>query len=177
MNIRDTPQWRFQAQLSGLLRDRGAIVVPLYDIMPDGHDKAPLAQGQFKGYRAPDFLVTKSNRPALLEAKLKSSATYTHSEDRYDQGFGLRCWRDYCEIERLFGMPVWIAIGECDTHLVRMASLRSLGQPRIYSGDKMDAGGMVFWPQEKFIPWAGFNPENDVFPILPFDQTRDGHFT
>jgi hypothetical protein len=151
--------------------------VPLYDIMPDGHDKAPLAEGQFKGYRAPDLLVTKAGKSRLVEAKLKRSAAYTYTLDQYVHGFGLACWNDYCEVQRLFGLEVWIAIGECDTKFVRLASLKALGSPRIYRGDNMPGGEhMAFWPQEKFIPWAGFNPEDDTSPILPFDQTPDGHF-
>jgi hypothetical protein len=136
-------------------------------------DKAPMLEGQFVGYRLPDLQVIKGGVPFWVECKEKTDCTYTHSLDSYDEGIDTDCYRDYCEVQRLSKMPVWLAIAEWKRKRVLAQSLDKLGQPRIVPAAvaAYGKGGMSYWPCDRFATWGSYNQKTGQLE-LPFGSYK-----
>jgi hypothetical protein len=131
-------------------RDRGYYVIPSYDYSgPDGA-RAPMAQGSKDAIILPDLQIAAAGRSKWAEVKAKGSANYTITTGRYEHGIGYRKWGAYRRIQRQTGCFVYLFVVELDRQMVLAESLDVLGPGRVYRGPKMDLGGMIFWPRQKF---------------------------
>ncbi|MCP5117686.1 MAG: hypothetical protein GY953_43240, partial [bacterium] len=75
----------------------------------------------------------------------------TRLTGKIEHGFSWRLFRQYQEVERITGTPVYTIIFETMSGDILFQSLDVLdGVKRIYDGDKMDRGGTVFFPREAF---------------------------
>ena len=136
-----------------LLQESGCYVIPSYDYAGEGQDKPPRLQGPRRAYPIPDLDVSKNGERFWVEVKTKASATYTRLTGRYEHGIPLRLFQAYLRVQRITGCPVWLYIVEEDTNTVLRARLDALmSQARVYTGDRMSRGGMVFWPLDAFEP-------------------------
>jgi hypothetical protein len=160
LSIRDTVEfWHgrdFEREYARQLLLAGWSVMRCYEL-DGGQDKAPMLEGPYKGHRLPDLQVSGHGKSGWRELKEKTACNFTHSEGRYDHGIGLRCYRDYDAVQQISGLPVVLVIGEYSTGLILAQSLDKLGLPRIYPGDKMDPGGMAFWPRSSFDIWGRYD--------------------
>ena len=142
---RDAEQW-----VAGLLQKRGWYIIPSYDYSGEHGDKAPKIQGAKDGIVLPDLGMARSGILKWAEVKAKAHADFTLKTHTYDHGIGLRKWSHYKRVQRETGCQVWLFIIEEDRQLLLVESLDRLGVGRPYNGDKMDYGGMVFWPRTTF---------------------------
>ena len=138
------------------LRERGDYVIRSYDYSGEDGDKAPRLHGLAERYALPDLdvcRVGKDGKPIRfwIEVKLKRRATMYKKLGRLEHGISLPLWMDYLQVEAISGCVVWIVVVEEETDVWLEQSLKVLGKvKRIYEGDKMGRGGMVFFPRTAF---------------------------
>jgi hypothetical protein len=97
-----------------------------------------------------------------LEVKVKRRPTWWRNGERYDHGINLRLWQDYLAVSQATAAPLVVAClvqegpdpedggpldhpdGRPGLYLIHQNSI--LSNCRVYTGDKMGPGGMIFWP-------------------------------
>ncbi|MBF0093941.1 MAG: hypothetical protein HQL34_05280 [Alphaproteobacteria bacterium] len=133
-----------------LKRRFGCHVVPVYDY--NANNKAPKLHGFPVSYVVPDLDVSKDGERSWVEVKAKSnSGCPTRVTGQIEHGFAWRLFRQYQEVQRITGTPVYIVILETVSGDILFQSLDELDRvKRIYSGDKMDRGGTAFFPRTAF---------------------------
>ena len=174
LSIRDTLEFgngrMFEMEFARYLIIRGFEVDRCYDFE---HRNAPMLEGEFASYRLPDLLANRPGKSRWWECKEKRNCTYTHSLDRDEEGIDHDCWRDYCRVQEISGVPVWLAFAEWKKQRILGQSLNRLGPPRIVPPHiaKYGKGGMVYWPCEQFVVLGGYDPKTGQLD-LPFGPAR-----
>lgn len=137
--------------VSQILQSRGWYIVPSYDYS-GSDDKAPRMQGQKLCYILPDLDVSKQGEErAWVEVKTKEEAVEYRKTHTLRHGISLKHYKHYQEVEKISGCAVYLAVYEIKTGDVLMAKLSSLAKHvQIYEGDKMDYGGMAWFPRDAF---------------------------
>jgi hypothetical protein len=155
ISLEDTAEFRqgrkFEQDVARYYLLRNYYVERCYSMKEEGGKyKAPMLEGPFSGYRVPDLKVMGGGKTSWVECKEKEHADYTRCTGQLEHGIGRRCYMDYLKVQQISGIPVFLCVGEWEHGLIRIASLDALGGPRYYNGNKMDPGGMVFWPRDRF---------------------------
>ena len=136
-------------------QELGAIVEP--------NGGGPRAHGPYgTGIILPDLLVSRGGQTFPLEVKSKDRASPTLITGEDEHGIGQRKYLHYRAYQRETGMRLVLGIFEEYTGELLVRSLDKLPTPRAYHGDKMDPGGMFFWPRSAFQVFAQIAPPNDV---------------
>lgn len=147
--------YRAETILAQVLRADGYYVVILADNQERGQNGAPGARNGDQFITLPDFQILKRGHIAYAEIKFKSEATWTRTLQQEDHGIGLLKWKMYQRIERESGLPVYLFIYEGDSGAVLYNRLQNLAKVARFSDtDKMDRGGMVFFPRASFGLWG-----------------------
>jgi hypothetical protein len=154
-----------EQRVAAFLQARKWFILPAYDYSGPAGDRAPKLQGVHAGIVMPDLFLAAGGRTKWAEVKCKGAPTFTVITHTLDHGIGLRKWRHYMRCQEVTGVFVWLFILEVDSQTLRFQSLDKLGVGRIYPGDQMDPGGMMFWSIDKF----GFE-KLDAIPGL-YDPT------
>jgi hypothetical protein len=138
--------------ISHWLQSRGWFVIPSYDYAGDERNKPPRLKGLEKQYAIPDLDVAKSGRRLWVEVKTRARPTFNkYSRDqRLEHGFGRLMWLSYLQVRKITGTEVWVFVLEERDFCIIGNTLTKLGDPRLYLGDKMDPGGMAFFPRDRF---------------------------
>lgn len=134
------------------LKKKGWLIIPTADIVrADG--KGPRAEGERETLVLPDFDVVAPREGRFwAEVKAKSGADFTILTRRLEHGIGLFYFRQYLAIAARTHAPVLLFIYELNTGLLlHQDCARLASQARYYTGEKMDAGGMVFFPRDAFV--------------------------
>lgn len=130
---------------------RGWYIFPASDYSGQNGDKAPKIQGADDEIISPDLgLVRPGRLMRWAEVKAKGGPTFTILTQQWEHGIGLRKYFQYLKFQEKVGAPVWLFILEENTQTLLFQSLDVLGYGRVYSGDEMDKGGMMFWPRTAF---------------------------
>ena len=136
-----------------MLHKRGWYVIPSYDFSGPNDDKAPKLQGLGNGFVLPDLDISRNGKRKWAEVKTKDEATFTRITQKLEHGIPLRHFRDYKIVREITGCEVFLFVYEIRTGDILYASLDNpdfLATKRIYKGNKMSLGGMIFWPREAF---------------------------
>jgi hypothetical protein len=136
--------------VAAYLQGRGWYIIPSYDYSGEHGDKAPTIQGAHDGIVLPDLGIAKAGMMKWAEVKAKGGPTFTLKTKTYDHGIGYRKWCHYLRVQQETGCHVWLFIIEECSQILLAESLDVLGDGRRYDDNKMDKGGMVFWPRESF---------------------------
>jgi hypothetical protein len=134
----------------------------------------PRAHGPYGvGIVLPDLLVSGKGKTFPFEVKAKGEATFTKTTCQLEHGIGQRLYLHYRAYQRETGLRVVLGIFEEDTGELLVRSLDKLKAPRAYHGNKMDPGGMFFWPRDAFRVFAQVAPPTDVplFRDVPMPPT------
>lgn len=143
-----------EQRIAAWLKANGWFIIPAYDYSgPDG-DKAPIFQGATEGIVLPDLGIARAGLMKWAEVKAKKGPSYTVITGENVHGIGLLKWRHYLRCQRETGAHVLLFIWEECKQTLLVQSLDVLGDGRIYKGDRMDKGGMVFWPRDRFDPFV-----------------------
>lgn len=126
-------------------------MVPSYDYSGEGGDKAPRMSGASGFLVIPDLDVCRNGHRFWCEVKTKGAATLHRLTGVYEHGFSMRHYQDYLRVQRQSGCQVVLFIVEQHTGAIRSRKLSELPPPRVYEGDLMGRGGMVFWPRDCFV--------------------------
>lgn len=153
--LRHTPEFlrgrEGEQRIAEFLKQRGWYIIPSYDYSgPDG-DKAPKIQGAHEGIVLPDLGIARSGRLKWAEVKTKHAPTFTIQTHTTDHGIGYRNWLHYRRCQQETGAHVWLFILEECSQEILFQSLDVLGRGRVYTGDRMDRGGMMFWQRDAFM--------------------------
>lgn len=145
-----------ERMVAELLQQHGWYVIPSYDYAGEDHDKAPRLQGALGGFIIPDLDIAKDGARRWAEVKTKAEATFTRITQRLEHGISKRHYEHYQKVQQITGDEVWLFVVEENTGTVLFAKLDDL-EPfkRVYNGDKMSRGGMVFYPRDCFKVWQG----------------------
>lgn len=158
VNFRETEKFRRgrsgEQLVAELLMKRGWFVIPSYDYSGEDGNKAPKMQGKDVAYVIPDLDIGKSGLRRWAEVKTKKEPTLYRKTNTMEHGIPIRHLRHYQQVERETGCEVWLFVYEKLTQIVRFAKLAELGAGRVYDGQKMSHGGMVFWPVSSFKVFA-----------------------
>lgn len=150
-----------------LLQEHGWLIIPSYAYTGPGEDKAPRMEGMNTYFVIPDLDACKVGTRRWIEVKTKAKADFTHITQRFEHGIPLRHYHHYFEVQKASGCPVWLFVYELNTKALLYASLNVLNyHVRIYSGGKMNNGGMAFFPRDKFTNW---NDDNYLFARTDHD--------
>lgn len=156
-----------EQRVARVFQQRGWFVIPSYDYCGEDGNKAPKAQGVSDGIILPDLGIAQRGIMKWVEVKAKSCPTFTIKAHSYDHGIGLRKWTHYKRCQHETGCHVFLCIIEENSQMLLLERLDTLGEGRTYTGNKMDAGGMIFWPRLKF----GIRIKLDSIPGL-FDEKK-----
>jgi hypothetical protein len=123
--FRESAEWLMgdsqQKAWARLMAGRNNVVLPTYGIEEvDDRTKAPvLFVSDGKILVAPDILLLKEGNGMWHEVKAKSSPSWRrfHPGPRWEHGIDYCHYRDYLEVERKSGSPVWIVIHEAKSPL------------------------------------------------------------
>lgn len=146
---------QFERALSTYLQARGWGVLPVYNFSGAEDDKAPLMCGPADPYTGvvgaglvlPDLLLARDGRSVFVEAKRKTRADFTRKTQRHETGISHRLYQHYEEVRCRTGLDVFLFFGHELEGEVRWCKLGDV-PPRVYDGQKMGRGGMVFWGWE-----------------------------
>lgn len=180
ISVRDTLEFQrgreFEALFARDMIMRGHMVMRCYSM---GEEKAPMLEGRFGGKRLPDLqIITTTGKPPFwAECKEKFDCTRTRSAGfREDEGIDLACYRDYCDVQRLSSMPVFLVIAEWRRKRILAQSIDRLGNPRIVSAEiaTYGKGGMAYWPCANFVEWGEYDQRTGqmTLPFGPYRKTR-----
>jgi hypothetical protein len=131
------------------LQADGAVVLRSSDFTGPGTGSAPRLHGQAGEPIIPDRQAFKDGGGRWAEVKRKKSATHHHISDEWEHGFARRLWLEYIDVEVRTGIPVDVFVYEDNTGCLLRAVLGEL-EPRVYDGQKMGRGGMVFFRRSMF---------------------------
>lgn len=150
------------------LQRKGWLIIPTADITrADG--KGPRAEGKGEMIVLPDFDVVTPEKRFWAEVKYKQAANYTILTHREEHGIGLVPWRHYWAIQERTKSEVWLFVVEGKTGLLLSQSLTQLQHgARLYTGPKMDPGGMVFFDRAAFVQ----SSDIPALPSAPEGQPR-----
>jgi hypothetical protein len=127
----------------------GWYVLASYDYNGDD-DHPPRMEGRTRRFIIPDLDACKGGRRIWVEVKTKTAPSLHRATNILEHGIPLRHYEQYLQVELETGCPVYLLIYEEQSNQLLHQKLSELGQPRIYSGDKMSFGGMAFWPRTSF---------------------------
>lgn len=134
------------------LLSKGAYIIPSYDYCGENNDKAPRMFNQKEFFVLPDLDVSIKNQRIWVEVKTYHSPDFTRITGRYEHGIKLRHFNNYKKVQEITGAKVLLFIFEEISDMIIYNYLDELEKhKRIYSGDKMGKGGMIFFPRDKFI--------------------------
>jgi hypothetical protein len=156
--FKDSPEYKKGASGEQLvareLMARMWYILPSYDYSGRENNKAPRLEGLKGRYVLPDLLAFRDALARWWEVKVKASATYTRIKKRLEHGIPRRHYDDYLAVERITGIPVYLFVIEEDTGTMLYGKLSELArEKRVYSGDKMSYGGMVFFSRNAFTKY------------------------
>jgi hypothetical protein len=156
-SFRETMEWKIgeigRNVVIAALQEKGWYIIPSDDYIGED-EKAPRLFGKVKQYVLPDLDVAQRTVRRWGEVKTKAEATWTHITQRLEHGFAKRLFDHYLEVQSITGTEVWVFVYERKTNTLLYARLNDLPKPRVYLGNKMDRGGMVFFPRNAFITWG-----------------------
>lgn len=158
MNLRDTINWKKghekELLVRQLLQRDGYYVIPSFDYCGENGDQAPSAQALADKVILPDLDIAKDGKRLWAEVKTKEHADFTRITQQWEHGIPLRHWEAYRKIQDETGAKVWLYICEINSGWVLRAPIDNLClEIRIYRGDKMNKGGMAFFPRNIFEKW------------------------
>jgi hypothetical protein len=161
-DLRSTPEWakgqRGETLIRSLLIREGYYVIPSTMYSGDG---APAMHGNDGRVILPDFDVAKSGVRRWAEVKFKRDATFFKARRVWEHGISRRLFTEYLRVVRETGTPGWLFIYEGLTGAVLHQDMEILTRySRLYSGEAMDRGGMLFWHRATFSLWGYFNGED-----------------
>jgi hypothetical protein len=181
MTIRD-PKYEIGHEsvvlVTKMLRARGWYIIPTEDFCGRDGEHAPMASAAMERIILPDLDIAMRGLRMWAEVKEKARPTFTILTGTSDHGMGLRKFRAYCHLQREYGSHIWIFLVELSSQMVLIESLDHLtttSAARQYTGDKMDIGGMIFWPRSVFRTRIQFNEIPGLFDLeipLPFERRR-----
>ncbi len=154
--LHDTEEWKKGEEGQRIISDfligkHGWHLIDNADFCGRNGDKAPRLYGLESNYVTPDLLISKAGRSFWLEVKTKQTYTVHELTGRKEHGFALRYYRDYLAVQKISGIDVWVCVYEEDSGELLFGLLDELAhRKRIYPGDKMDAGGTIFFLREDF---------------------------
>lgn len=91
--------------------------------------------------------------------KTKAHADFTRITQRFEHGIPLRHFEDYKRVQALTGCKVYLFICEDDTGDILSKPIDELdAHKRIYRGNEMSRGGMVFFPRDSFDVFSKGSP-------------------
>ncbi len=130
------------------LMSKGLRILPVYDYSGLQENKAPrfTAAVQSESLVLPDLLGARDSSCRWYEVKYKHHADFTRKTQRLETGISLRLWKQYQQVEKVSGIPVWLLFAHRKEDEVRGEMIaRLLGRERVYCGGKMGSAGMVFF--------------------------------
>lgn len=108
----------------------------------------------------PDVAAAADGKQCWAAVLTKSQAVTFRLAQEKRHGIGLRTYEHYRALERQTGCEVWLFICEKDSGQVLYGSLAELARNgQSYLGEKMDDGGMLFFPRSEFVAWNGEESE------------------
>lgn len=154
-SLRDEEAWQIGRQaemiVAEVFRRLGYYVNPTYDYAGVNGDHAPRLLGTDGQIIIPDLDVSNGRDRWWVEVKSKKGPDLHRVSGVWEHGIGLRLWQQYHDAERVSATPVCLAVYERTTGdvLYQWISVLLLSE-RIYPGEKMDRGGMVYFPRSAF---------------------------
>ena len=130
---------------------RNARMLPVYDYNGQYGDKAPKLRGITPNTSlvVPDLLICEDGATSWVEVKYKTKADWTRITKRLETGIPLRLFHDYEAVQEASGLPVELVFIHGQEGEVRGNTLNNLSLiKRVYEGNSMSYGGMVFFPYE-----------------------------
>jgi hypothetical protein len=160
-----------------LYKNRHWFKTPLTKINMGGAPRMLGLTGELKPIAiiVPDYdMVHLEHEPCGLECKFKADSSETDITGEREHGIGLRLYINYLKWSRCQRRKVILMVTEQSTGEVLAATLDRLRQghwvdlrdgttndrPRIYRGDRMDAGGMAFFGRSQFMVFHQTEPRD-----------------
>lgn len=151
MQLEQTSQYqrgdRAEKSVSKFLQERGFFVTWLAHIRNIEGIDAPMLMGARCNLILPDLHVIdpKGKPPFYVEVKLKAGSTHSALMGTLVHGIGLRRWEQYKRFSLIAQVPVYLLILEELSGELLGLRVGTKDPDRVYEGDVMDKGGMVFW--------------------------------
>jgi len=96
-----------ESQIAMWLRQRGWIILPIYDIEYDTK-KGPRLYSPTMEYIAPDLLTIKGDIIRWIEAKHKTVFTWYRKKSQWETGIDARHFEQYQEVTKLLPWDIWL---------------------------------------------------------------------
>lgn len=127
----------------------GAKLLPVFRYNADGAPKLE-AFSAAESEVLPDLLLARKGLLEFVEVKLKSRGSETRMRGgQKETGIGQRLFGEYMRVRKSSGARVYLAFVQEEEGVVTCDDIEVLDvhpDRRRYDGDKMDPGGMFFWP-------------------------------
>jgi hypothetical protein len=142
----------------------------------DGGESAPVLLGpDGRRLTMPDVDQARAGIRKWAEVKTKTAPSYSRITRTWDHGLSRKAAHQYQHVQDQTGTEVWIYIMELMFGAVLRSPLAEwITESRVYEGDKMGRGGMLFRPRcdlEIFGHWQGEAKARGDF--LPADGIGD----
>lgn len=138
-----------EESIANTLMNMGYYVIPSYEYTGDEGNKAPKLWGIKDSFVVPDLDVAKNKVRIWVEVKLKAKANYTRITKQLEHGIPYRNYLSYLKIQEITGCIVFLYVFEENTLSILYHQLDKLPK-RLYTGNKMDRGGTIFFPRHCF---------------------------
>ena len=115
-----------EESVSRWLKTRGCGVIPSYDYNGKDKEKSPRLSMLKDRYVIPDLDVAKEGQRYWIEVKRYTHRPLNKRYGIYVHGIPERLYRDYLEVQRITGTPVYLAIEDKEYDALLIAKLDSL---------------------------------------------------
>jgi hypothetical protein len=173
MKFRETPEFirgrAAELLVEGKLRSFGWFILPACDYSGPLSDRAPKIHGAQEEIVLPDLFIAKRGLAMWAEVKSKGKPCRYRVTGKDYHGISFRLWRHYHRCQEETGANVWLFIVEESTQVLLFQGINELAKwVSPYYGDKVDPGGMVYWPRDVFQS-LDLNAIPGLLDPLPFE--------
>lgn len=160
-----------ESAISQWLQCQGCTVLPAYEKIFDT-GKGPQLYTAHRNFVSPDLLVFGGGQKSIFfaEVKHKTRFTWHRNSQTWQTGIDLRHYLDYCEVESITGLPVWLMFLHTDsepsqsdlTHGAPKTcpsglfgnALSDLMLAESHRSQRHGTSGMVYWPESALMKLA-----------------------
>jgi hypothetical protein len=145
--------------VSFVFQQHGFFLIPLakLPVTPQG---GPRAWNFGTAIILPDLAAVGFGQLLPLEVKGKTEPTFYRKEQTWEHGIDLRHFNHYRAFALASGLSLVLVIDEGKHGEILAASLKRLGEPRVYDGETGHPP-MVYWRRDHFTVFAQGEP-NDL---------------
>ena len=97
-----------ESEIAGWAKEQGFNILPIYEVQSGQYKGPTIYTAKGIGVIAPDMLVFKNGSVRWIEAKHKSSFTWSRKYQCWETGIDLHHYYEYLKVMEMIDWPLWL---------------------------------------------------------------------